>query len=59
MSQKDRQLAFGKALAHRDELAEVIKSSTASSEEKSRMVDLLSALWLQADRAAGGSETRP
>jgi hypothetical protein len=59
VSQLDRIRAREQALAHGDELAEQIKSCGATDAEKSRMVDLLSALWLQADKACGGPETRP
>lgn len=59
MSQLDRIRARERALAHRDELTALIKQSAATAAEQSRMVDLLSALWLQADRACGGEECRP
>lgn len=59
MSQLGRQRHYAQAHQHCEELAELIKASNASDKQKSRMIDLLSALWLQAELACGGEECRP
>lgn len=59
MSQLDRQKAYAKALAHRDELVKRIHACDMSVECKGQLIDLLTVLWLQADRACGGQECRP
>ena len=60
MSQLDRQQARKRALAHRDQLAKLIRESIDMPlQEKLDMMDALTVCWLEAELAMGGPECRP
>jgi hypothetical protein len=59
VSQLDRQKAYAKAKEQCDELVKRVNDSAAAEKQKSRMIDALTAMWVQADLACGGEECRP
>jgi hypothetical protein len=59
MSQLDRQRARASALRARGELAQLIRTAPITVVLRTEMLDRLTELWLEADRACGGVECRP
>jgi hypothetical protein len=59
MSQLDRQRARAKALIARNALALLIRNAPVPEGMRTQMLDRLTEMWLEADRACGGAECRP